>query len=178
MDLSGHSNTVEHNRWKSIWSSDYGVCAEWEKFSVFYEWASGRANRPLQLTCRFIGDGKIHSPDTSIFVPPYIRQLFRMNKGERSVETGTPLGVTKNNRGDKYRARSTFNGKVYRGPSRSWPEEAHADWQDIKVSCLHRAIEMYRKEDCFDQRVEDKLLSVVSQLEAFRACGVETKRLL
>lgn len=178
MDLSGCANTVEYKKWKSIWASEYAVCAEWKTFSVFYDWVSGRAKPGMQLTCRFIGDGKMHSPDTSVFVPPYIRQVFRINKEERGVETGTPLGVTKNNRGDKYRARSTFNGKIYRGPSRSWPEEAHADWQEIKMACLHRAIEVYRKEDCFDQRVEDRILLVINQLTAFNNCGVETQRLL
>lgn len=178
MDLEGYTNTVEYWKWKGIWASEYGVCKEWAAFSNFYAWVDGRAQPGMQLTCRFIGDGKMHSPETSVFVPPYIRQVFRINKGERDVETGIPLGVTENRRGGKYRARSTFNGKIYRGPSRSWAEEAHSDWQAIKVDCLHRTIEMYRKEDCFDQRVEDRLLLVINQLESFNNCGVETERLL
>lgn len=100
--------------------SHYGnvsICDEWYKFSNFYHWMeSTEYNEGWHLDKDIMGRN-IYSPDTCLFVPQEVNQLFR------NVKTKYNTGVVKN--GNGYQAQGCFNKQLYKFGTYPTIEEAH-----------------------------------------------------
>lgn len=59
------------------------VVEEWKRFSVFRDWMKTQNWENMQLDKDFLGNGKIYSPNSCIFIPGWLNALFVGRKAEK-----------------------------------------------------------------------------------------------
>jgi len=102
-----------------------------------------------------LGDGERYSPDTCVFVPQSINQLFR-----REMPRDLPRGVTR--QGNKYTASLTWDGPLGKGAVRksgfSTPESAKSYYAQAKGEYLSKLLDYY------DGQIENRLTDHLQEL--------------
>jgi hypothetical protein len=104
------------------------VCEEWRYFSTFRKWMTQQNWQEQELDKDFLGDGKLYSPETCIFIPGWLNILFCEHSRKIS---GLPPGVWMDH--GRFRSSLYVNGKVKRVGSFSTVEEAHAAYTQAKT---------------------------------------------
>lgn len=161
-----------YNTWRGILNRCYkgklknyigvSVCDDWLYFSNFKKWydtQSYAAGKEVDKDLLFY-QNKVYSPDTCVLVSKEVNQFLVTCNGRRG---NYPLGVSKDNRNGKIRARvlgETLKGKSdWLGYFKS-VEEAHRAWQKSKTET---GWYLYNKQT--DPKVQQGLLRVISKLE-------------
>lgn len=107
------------------------VCDEWHSFVAFKSWMESQDWEGKHLDKDLIGDGKLYSPDTCVFISQALNNLFTdrgANRGEH------PLGVSWHKQARKFTAQININGKLkYLGCFIN-PVDAHAAWLKEKLA--------------------------------------------
>lgn len=109
---------------------DCKVCSEWHNFLAFKSWMELQDWKGKELDKDLIGNGKLYSPETCVFVSPSLNTLFLdcgANRGEY------PLGVCWNKEIRKFQAAIRINGKSKYLGSFSNPNDAHETWLSAKL---------------------------------------------
>lgn len=156
------------------------VSEDWKTFSKFKSWMQKQPWQGNDLDKDIlIFDNKLYSEETCVFVPEYLNK-FLINR-DKKVSASSMLGVTKYSyKGvfkDYISRVNSFDGvsfqTLYLGRFKT-ELDAHREWQKGKIEAIKIVLDLYRKEDCFDTRVENSFLERVSKLEQEIDLGVET----
>jgi hypothetical protein len=108
------------------------VCEEWKSFMTFRSWMMTQDHVGQQLDKDLLGDGKLYSPETCVFVTQAVNN-FTTDCGAARGEW--PIGVSK--LGNRFRANIRVNGKQKHLGYFDTPEEAHEAWHKAKKAlCL------------------------------------------
>lgn len=154
---------------------DTTVCPEWHRFSVFREWMVTQAWEGNQLDKDFLGNGADeYSPENCAFIPQYLNALFTDGRASRGEH---PLGVTWNKKGGYYQMKCC-NGDGTRSmvDCFSDPHSAHLTWVKYKVQAAYTVLAKYKKEKCFDIRVERAIMAKIEKLTHAFSLKLEVKR--
>lgn len=146
--------------------NDVTCCEEWLYFSHFKSWydknyyeVNGEKTEiDKDILSRYLygKDAKIYSPETCVFVPMYINKLFTKRDNERGIY---PIGVSKNNQSNTFRARLNIDGKeVCVGHSYD-PIEAFYLYKDAKEK------EIKRKANQYKSQIPEKLYNALMNYE-------------
>ena len=123
------------------------VCEEWLNFQNFASWYEENyyeiEDKVMCLDKDILVKGnKIYSPDTCVFVPQEINNLFTKRDAARGE---LPLGVSTNRRTNKFEAQCKVNGKTtYIGRYNS-PEEASAAYKEYKEELIKSIADEYKE---------------------------------
>lgn len=105
------------------------VCADWRSFMCFRRWWISAYKPAWCLDKDLLGDGKLYSPETCLYVPQEINKLLNTKARFRGTQ---PLGVT------YYKGlfRASVSNPItdlheFLGDFKS-PEDAHAAWRSAK----------------------------------------------
>lgn len=109
---------------------DVSCCDEWLTFSNFKDWMEKQDWQGKQLDKDILGNGKLYSPDTCIFVSPHINVFVEWTTAKRDL----PRGVCWCKEKERYKAYGAENGKTkYLGQSSS-VQDCHLMWVEHKIS--------------------------------------------
>lgn len=130
------------------------VCDEWLYFSNFKKWFDENYRDGYEIDKDILyKDCKYYSPQTCLFVPRYINNLFRAREDNRYG-----MGVRYNKQTCKYFAVTSINGKTKYGKVFNSKEEAYQDYRELKYKEIKRvAINAFKKGD-IDEKVYKALL--------------------
>ena len=124
---------------------DVTVCEEWHNFQNFAKWYEDNYYEieglgKVQLDKDILNKGnKIYSPNSCIFVPTRINQLFAKADALRG---DFPIGVSRS--GNKFRTRlHILNGEKYLGTFNT-PEEAFYAYKTFKEQYIKEVAEEYK----------------------------------
>jgi hypothetical protein len=112
------------------------VCEEWQSFMAFRAWMVTQDWQGEQLDKDLLGDGKLYSPDTCLFVTHAINSFTNDHAAARGE---WPIGVSK--KGNRFRAQINVNGKQKHLGLFDTPEEAHQAWRIAKQDLAMTLIE-------------------------------------
>lgn len=148
------------------------VSERWLRRSGFKDWFLDNYIEGWQLDKDLLVPGnKIYSEETCCFVPAYINSLLWDSTVKTKYMHGVSFGAT-------------FNVKVGRNGEtiefKGFEDEmtAHLKWQEEKIISIGMAIDRYREEPKWDQRVVDCLLLRVGIIEEHLRDRRELKYLL
>jgi len=159
---------------------DSGVSPEWVRFSGFKCWMEGISWDGLELDKDLLVKGnKVYGPDTCVFVPHWINSLL-LDRGK--ARGNFPLGVSyqQTSKSTKIQGPSKKNflaqitKKGYLGVFHTI-EEAHRAWQKEKIIQIQESVNLWAKEQSFNTKVADSLLSVAWKIQLDVLEGKETK---
>lgn len=106
---------VEHSKnYTSV-----SICNAWYAFGNFYAWFEPNYENGWQLDKDLLS-GTIYSPDTCLFVPNEVNQLFR------KFSTSLMKGVVRNHKG--YQAQISINGVIIKLGTYPTVQEAHEEY--------------------------------------------------
>lgn len=148
---------------------DCKVCNEWLNFQNFVKWFRKNyyriENERMQLDKDIlIKNNKIYSPDTCIFVPQNINNLFTKRQNKRG---DLPIGVTYYKRNNKYGAQCCH---LEKGKSRylglyDTPEEAFDMYKTEKERYIKKVADEYKsKYPQFPQRLYEAMYNYVVEI--------------
>lgn len=169
-----HNGKIPH-RWYVIWSSvlmrvystkyhkkkptyaDYILHEDWKYSANFKRWfdeQSVREGHHLDKDLLVHGN-KIYGPDTCVFVPPALNNLF----GDCwSGRRDTPLGVGHRGDGKRFVARVRLDSRMVHLGHYGTPEEAQRAYNRAKhAHCLDKA-KGYLESGEIDQRIHDAVV--------------------
>ena len=131
------------------------VCDEWLYFSNFKKWFDENYRDGYELDKDILSQGnKCYSPQTCIFVPNYINNLFRVRKDGKNG-----MGVFYYEKYNKYIGRFTFNGKIKYTKVFDSEAEARNAYKELRLSEIRRiACESFVNGD-IDERLYNALLN-------------------
>jgi hypothetical protein len=113
------------------------VCEEWRSFMAFRKWMVTQDFVGKELDKDLLGDGKVYSPETCLFVTSQVNS-FTLDSGAARGEW--PIGVNKF--GNRFRAKIKVNGKQKHLGCFATPEEAHHAWviakQDLAITLIEK----------------------------------------
>lgn len=135
------------------------VCDDWKCYSNFEKWYDEHYytldNEKVELDKDILIDGnKIYSPETCIFVPQYINQLFSGN----SKKTDLPFGINYRKDIDKYCTSIKINGKKYFLGNFDTVEEAEKTYIKARKERLSIIAEQYK--EVIPQKLYDRLIEI------------------
>jgi hypothetical protein len=135
------------------------VCEEWHSFMAFRAWMETQDWEGKQLDKDIIVPGnKVYSPATCAFISSQINSLLcdcAASRGE------WPIGVTWNERAEKFRAHIRENGKKRHLGLFTSPTAAHLAWRKAKARIVRTAAR-----ECTDPRVAAGLLRHSYRIES------------
>ena len=138
------------NKWETY--KDVTCCEEWMNFQNFAKWYEDNYyeinNEKMHLDKDILNKGnKIYSPETCIFVPQRINELFiKSNK----IRGKYPIGVTYLNRLNKYQSNcKTYVSKGHPSYSNylgiyNTPEEAFQAYKQFKEKYIKQVADEYK----------------------------------
>lgn len=122
------------------------VCEEWLNYSNFKVWYDQHKIHGMALDLDkdilFKGN-KVYSPETCVFVPHAINTLFLNSKKSRGE---LPVGVSYNERDNKYRAEMSFMGRQIKLGAFDTAEDAFSRYKEYKEDFIKDMAEQYRDE--------------------------------
>lgn len=137
------------------------VCDEWLNFQNFAEWFYANkidVNEEIHIDKDIIcGEQKSYSPETCCIVPKTINSLFIRTRKRHENNKDFPVGVFKNDRGKKYGARVSVDGKAIFKCSFDTPEEAFQWYKEEKEKHIKDVANRYK--DVLPQRTYDALVN-------------------
>lgn len=173
-DLRAKHGCPYYNRWKGVIRRCYGtprrlpntyegcsVAEEWLVFSRFKSWMETQPWEGYHLDKDILRPWEMkYSPDTSVFVPPWINNLMN---DSAAISGSLPIGVSVN-RG-RYMAR-VHNGRGKREFAGLFdtPEEAYQAWAKAKAGVIRAAVDRYKETARHDERVCLALLDKAADL--------------
>lgn len=121
------------------------VCDEWLDYDTYYEWAEQNYYEiPGEKVCLdkdiLVKGNKVYSPNTCIFVPQRINQLFESSKRSRGKY---PVGITPATTSNKYMCRMRRDGKTIYLGSYETIEEAFTTYKAAKESYIKQIADEY-----------------------------------
>lgn len=133
------------------------VCDEWHNFQVFAKWYDENYyevnNEVMELDKDILIKGnKIYSPETCVFVPNNVNNLFTKHDSKRG---DYPIGVYYMKDRNKYRAQCSKEGEQYLGDYNT-PEEAFNQYKITKESYIKELAERYK--DKIPKKLYDALI--------------------
>lgn len=150
--------------------TDVTCCKEWLTFSNFKSWMETQDWQGKHLDKDIIGNGKLYSPETCIFVTPLVNTCLLTNESTRGDH---PLGVSFHKRIKKFAAciSQANDIKTHLGYFND-AQDAHKVWQKAKVEVLNGILDIQT-----DLRVMEALNKVICKLKQDIQSGTETKTL-
>lgn len=134
------------------------VCEEWYDYDNFYNWFQEHYKEGFALDKDILLQGnKVYSPDTCVFVPSNINQLFVKSDASRGEY---PLGVNYLKQSNKYRAKCC-NGKCKQTNLGLFldPLEAHQAYCEYKYQLIKEiGLEALKIGD-IDERIYEAMLN-------------------
>ena len=139
------------------------VCHSWHNFQVFAEWyyrhfyeiEGQMMNLDKDILCK---GNKVYSPDTCVFVPQFINNLFIKSNNIRGEHY---IGVCKVK--DKFQAcLRKYNRKIHLGTYNT-PEEAFLVYKQAKEAYIKEVAEEYK--DKIPQRLYDAMINYEVQID-------------
>lgn len=128
------------------------VSVEWLSFITFKTWFDQNHVPGWELDKDLLGNSKLYSSETCVFVPQEINSLFTDHGASRG---DLPQGVSRNGRGFRVQCRRG-NGMEYFGIYQT-PEAAHQKYKEVKLSfCLEQA-DKWQDDPRLDPRVPDAI---------------------
>lgn len=120
------------------------VCEEWHNYENFEKWYNRHyyevEGEIMHLDKDILNkNSKVYSPDTCIFVPHRINQLFRSKRGE---DKSLPKGVRKS--GNRFYSHCCVDGKDTSLGTYDTVEEAFKAYKKAKESEIQRVAEEYK----------------------------------
>jgi hypothetical protein len=106
-----------------------GIHPDWHDYSNFVDWCEANYVEAYFLDKDLLIDGnKVYGPDTCVFVPIEVNNLLLVPvMRQRQYPAGVEL------KSGKFRATVYCNRDLKRGTIRATPEEAYADYIDMKT---------------------------------------------
>lgn len=135
---------------------DCTVSQEWHKFSAFKAWMDSQPwqGNHLDKDLLVIGN-RVYSPSTCMFIPPKLNALL----GSLSTrQSAWPLGVTKDSRTGKFRARAWTNSRKRNLGYFNYPELAELAYKKFKADHIRDIAQAYHG------AVQDALLRLADHL--------------
>lgn len=132
------------------------VCSSWLRFSRFKDWMLKQPWESKFIDKDLLGNGKLYSPKTCIFV---CRAVNNFMNDHRSVRGLWPTGVDKPCK--YFRARVNKAGKLTHLGYFDTPEEAHQAWRKAKLKLTKELIKIQT-----DPRVKKGLRLYAKKLQA------------
>jgi len=134
------------------------VCEEWRPFSSFRSWWLANQVDGWQIDKDLVGDGKLYSPDTCIFVPAWLNS-FTTDSGASRGEW--PIGVCYQKGRGRFQAlcRNPASKKQEHLGYFGTPYEAHLAWRTRK---LELALELKPKMDEIDIRIYARVVEIIN----------------
>ena len=165
-----------HHRWKQMMDRCYNkncnnykyygekgvtVCKEWHNYDNFKKWYDEHIYELKDETVHLdkdilIENNKIYSPETCIFVPNKINQIFKNYETKRR---DLPIGVIYNEDSKKYIVRMSINGKNKHIGSFKTKDEAYDCYLKKRRNTTIETIESYK--DRIPKEVYIKLINIV-----------------
>lgn len=127
-----------HKRYPTYKSVE--VCKDWFVFSNFHKWVSDQdvEGKVLDKDIKQKGiKNKIYSPDTCLFIHPFINRALSHKNLKRTL----PVGVEKSR--ERYRARMSYNGKYLSLGTYDTAKEAHKVFLSRKREYIQELVETY-----------------------------------
>ena len=132
-------------------------CQEWLFFSGFLKWWKVNHKDGLQLDKDIIGNGKIYSPDTCVYIPSWINVFnsdCAASRGEYKI------GVSFDSRIGKFSASCSKgilggNGRIGYFPTE---EDAHKAWKSTKIEM---AKSLKNRMDDIDKRIYPSIINKI-----------------
>lgn len=160
---------VYYARWAEVFARCYNVkrlqrrpsyagCSVdpiWHYFMPFREWMIEQDWWGKHLDKDLLGNGKVYSPKTCLFVSPQVNSFLADSQAARGEH---PLGV-RLHPGGRFHARISIKDRVIHLGFFDTPLEAHLAWVQAKAA---RAIELAREQT--DPRVAEGLHRYVARL--------------
>lgn len=153
---SGFMNRAgKYKTYKNVTVSD-----NFRSYDYFFDWYNKQVGahctdingRPFELDKDIVGDGSLYSEDVCVLVPKELNSQFkRYNKRNNTL----PLGVSKEDRKNLYRASLSINGKFYNLGYYETPEQASKVYNQKRKERSIEIINLYP----LDPRVTDILLN-------------------
>lgn len=106
------------------------ACDEWHSFLSFKAWMELQDWGGKQLDKDLIGDGKLYSPETCVFISGALNNLFNENGSQRG---DLPIGVCWHKPAGKFISTVKINGKKKTLGYFASPAEAHSEWYLAKM---------------------------------------------
>lgn len=125
------------------------VVSSWHRFSVFREWMIQQDWQGKELDKDLLGDGKIYSPGTCVFITQALNAFTTDHAAKRG---DCPIGASCSY--GRYQAVITIKGKLTFLGRFDTPEEAHLAWATKKAELAFD----YANQQT-DQRIADALRS-------------------
>ena len=138
------------------------VCEEWHNYSNFKKWYDENIyeieGEIIHLDKDILSnENKIYSPETCIFVPSKINQIFRI----RINTNGLPTGVRYNEQSKKYIVYMSINGKTTYIGTYETSEEACISYIQKRVETDRKTIEAY--ENKIPKEIYLKLIDTINK---------------
>lgn len=142
----------------------------WHLYSDFKRWFDANHIADYQLDKDILQPGNaLYSPDTCVFVPPYINQAVRWRR--KMPKSGYP-GVRAF--AGWWYASIMHKGILTDHESRKNALEAHCDWQRMKADTIDDHLHHYLKEVAPDLRVVRALIKYADLLRSNADQGIPT----
>lgn len=140
---------------------DITVSEDFKDYDYFHDWfyeqkgcmSKDDDGRWFELDNDLVGRNT-YSQDTCLFIPKEVNSLF---KRYRKSNTTLPLGVSKENSKNVYKASMSLNNKHQHIGYFKTPEEASVAYQSVRNARLLEVLEEY--EDDLDARVCDIIMN-------------------
>ena len=156
--------TVWRNMLKRCYSKEYQqakssykgcrVAKEWHSFMRFRAWMLTQDWEGNQLDKDIVGDGKLYSPETCVFIPQALNSFTIDSAASRGA---WPIGVSLDK--GKFQADISFNGKRKKLGRFNTALEAHLAWAQAKAALAINWIARMT-----DQRIKDGLQRYILNL--------------
>lgn len=153
------------------------VCEEWHTFSAFAQWMFAQQYEGLALDKDLLGNDKLYSPETCVFVPQAINNLF-LGCAKKPLARYM-LGVSVHGRSGLYTSRVSVgveHSQTHLGYFKT-EYDAHRAWQLKKLEVVRRVIDEYRPKSFYNQMVETALQQRLDQLVFDIENNAETTKL-
>ena len=134
------------------------VCDEWMVFTGFLSWWEKNKKDGYQLDKDLIGNGKIYSPSTCVYVPPWLNSFLNDCAGAGSE---THVGVFRRESG-RYQAncsQTILGGPQFIG-SFDTEQEAIEAWKGRKLSI---AFNLKSSMDEIDERIYHRVTEIIER---------------
>lgn len=156
--------------------ADCSISDGWKHYMDFYNWTNNRDWEGLRLDKDVLIRGnRIYSPDTCVYIPNSLNQLLKQpKKSDSDICMGVRYLHGYKDSKDKFEAYSKYEQKyIYLGTYYS-KEEAHAAWQQEKVTHFEKEIQKLEEMNFKDQRIYPALENLISKLQFDLENNLET----
>lgn len=133
------------------------VCDAWTRFMNFRDWWIENCIDGYEIDKDIIGDGKIYSPDSCIFVPKWLNDFNNDHMAKRGK---FPIGVHLNSESGKYVSQCghPFKKREFLGYFGN-PMDAHIAWKKRKIEI---ASSLKQEMDMIDRRIFGNVISKIN----------------